>query len=91
VRQRPTKIHLDFNELAMPHCQYFGIAKAFATAATTFVSHEDTLAFLHKVDKSEVGNARTVGPAARKAGPAIETIVARAAEVEVVGNEGLDD
>jgi len=52
-----------------------GVAEALAAAAVPFVSHENTIAFVHEMNEFEVGDVLAVRPTAREVGPSIDAIV----------------
>src|SRR6185312_14490224 len=67
----------------------FGVAERLAVLAPAFVGDEDAVAVRGEVDKVEPGELVVVAPAPGEIGGAVEAVVPRAGEVEVVGDEAL--
>ena len=53
MRDGPTKIDFDVNDLAFAHGDDLGIAETSAVCVTTFISHEYPFAIGNEIDKIE--------------------------------------
>ena len=91
----PAEIHLDGADLAVADREDFGVAEALAAATRhtdvrRLVGDEHAVATLHGMDVIERLYGLAVGPSHLEIGCAIERVVERAGEAEVVREQRLD-
>src|SRR5262249_2867597 len=86
----PAEIDLDLDDPAVTYRHDLGVAEAAAVLPLTFVGDEDAIAVGHEVDEIKRSDASAVRPAALEIGVAVDAVVERAGEVEVVGDQRLD-
>ena len=90
MRNRPAKIDLCLHELAVSSRQGFGVGEDPTLVASRFISHIDAFALLDDGDEGVTRNPPAVRPASLEIGPAVDPIVQRTGEVEVLGDQPLD-
>ena len=87
MRNRPSEIDFDFDDLAVAYCKYFSIAEAAAFGAATFIGDEYPVAVWNKVDVVEIFDPSAIGPATCKIGCAVDSVIERTSKVEVIGDD----
>ena len=87
MRNRPSEIDFDFDDLAVAYCKYFRIAEAAAFGAAAFIGDEYPVAVWNKVDVVEIFDPSAIGPATCKIGCAVDSVIERTSKVEVIGDD----
>ena len=90
VRNRPSEIDFDLNELAIAEGEDLGVPKPSARNRTSLVGHENTIAIGHHVDETEPFYPLAVRPATFEIGRPVDSMIQRAREVEVGGDQRFD-
>src|SRR5262249_44176376 len=89
VRNGPTEIDFDLDDLLTANRENFRIAKPLSIRGSGDVCDEYLLVVGYHMDKVKPGNRPTVRPAANEVGRSIKAVVERAGEVEVLGYQGF--
>jgi hypothetical protein len=83
MRNRPTEVHLDLDDLAVAHGMQLGVAEALLAHAA-LVRDEGAIAIDDQAHYVESVDSPAIGPADLEIGRPIEAVVERAGEVEIV-------
>ena len=89
MRDGPTKIDFDVNDLAFAHGDDLGIAETSPVCVTTFISHEYPVAIGNEIDKVKILDYLAVRPATCKICRPVNPVIKRAGEMEVRSEQPL--
>src|SRR4029450_11716243 len=86
----PSEVDLGVDQLSVADGQDLAVTKALPTPVPRLVCHEDSVAVAQQIDELESENRLVVRPAPFEVGGAVDPIVERAGEMEMVSVAGLD-
>lgn len=90
MRDRPAEIDLRVGDLALANGQDFRVAEPVAVGAAALIGNKHLVARGDEMDEFETRNDFAVRPAAFEKDGAINAVVERAGEMEILGNQWLD-
>src|SRR4029450_3269439 len=86
----PSEVDLGVDQLSVADGQDLAVTKALPTPVPRLVCHEDSVAVAQQMDEFESENRLVVRPAPFEVGRAVDPIVERAGEMEIVSDDALD-
>src|SRR4029453_1438176 len=90
VRDRPTEIDLDLDNLIAPPSNDLRVAKTMTVGVLPLVGDEDLVIFRDEVDEVEALDPLAVRPAAGEIRRAIKSVVDRAGKMEILCQQLFD-
>jgi hypothetical protein len=90
VRDGPTEIDFGLDDLTVPNRENLSVSESLAGITPALVRDENALAIEHRMNEVEALYHLAVRPAAFKICGAVEAVVERTGEVEIVRDQRLD-